>query len=114
MIVTSEVEDRAESLAVSRKAYVPEVENLAVVLRAVAFANVDGQGLVKCDHVDCTVPWSNPSWLAVPERVPEGKAIVLLPPALTTGAAFAVAALTVIVTSEVEDRDESLAVSLKA
>jgi len=70
MIVTSEVEDSAVSLAVSRKTYVPDVENVAVVLSALKFANVTVPGPLDLDQVvERVLPLGKPSSVAVPERL---------------------------------------------
>src|SRR5438093_9148249 len=77
VIVTSDVEDSAVSLAVSRNTYVPDVENVASVLRAFAFVNVTVPGPLNFDQVVCSVPFGKPSSVAVPERfAPAGKVIV--------------------------------------
>src|SRR5438876_628458 len=68
-IVTSAVEDSAVSLAVSRKTYVPTVENVAVVFSALAFAKVTGAGPLNSDQVVRRVPFGKPSSVAVPERL---------------------------------------------
>ena len=68
VIVTSEVEDSAVSLVVSRKTYVPEAEKVAVVLSRLAFPNVTVPVPLNFDHVVCRVLVGNPSSLAVPER----------------------------------------------
>ena len=77
-IVTSEVEDSAVSLAVSRKTYVPEMENVAVVLGALAFAKVTVPGPLNLDQVvERALPLGKPSSVAVPERfAPAGNVIV--------------------------------------
>ena len=69
VIVTSEVEDSAVSLAVSRNTYVPEAEKVAVVLSRLAFPNVTVPGPLNFDHVVCKVLVGRPSSLAVPERL---------------------------------------------
>ena len=68
-IVTSEVEDSAVSLAVSRNTYVPDVENVADVFSAFAFANVTVPGPLNLDQVVMRVPFGKPSSVAVPERL---------------------------------------------
>src|SRR5438132_1370758 len=68
-IVTSAVEDSAVSLAVRRKTYVPAVENVAVVLSALAFANVTVPGPLNLDQVVRRMPFGKPSSVAVPERL---------------------------------------------
>ena len=76
-IVTSEVEDSAVSLAVSRNTYVPDVENVAVVLSALAFANETVPGPLSVLQVVWRVPLGKPSSVAVPERfAPAGNVIV--------------------------------------
>ena len=76
VIVTSDVEDSAVSLAVSRNTYVPDVENVASVLRAFAFVNVTVPGPLNFDQVVCSV-LGKPSSVAVPDRLaPEGNVIV--------------------------------------
>ena len=76
-MVTSDVEDRAVSLAVSRNTYVPEVENVAIVVTALAFAKLTVPGPLNFDQVVCSVPFGKPSSVAVPERfAPAGKVIV--------------------------------------
>src|SRR5438132_4480738 len=69
VIVTSALVDSAVSLAVSRKTYVPEVENVAKVLGALAFANVTVPGPLNLDQVVMRVPFGKPSSVAVPERL---------------------------------------------
>ena len=77
MIVTSDVEDSAVSVAVSRNTYVPEVENVAIVVTALAFAKLTVPGPLNFDQVVCSVPFGKPSSVAVPERfAPAGKVIV--------------------------------------
>src|SRR5437870_4085338 len=68
-IVTSEVDDRDVSLAVSRKTYVPATENAAVVLTALAFPNVTVLGPLTCDQVVSSVPFGKLTSVAVPERL---------------------------------------------
>ena len=68
VIVTSEVEDSAVSLAVRRKTYVPEAEKVAVVLSRLAFPNVTVPGPLNLDHVVWRAPLGKPSSVAVPER----------------------------------------------
>src|SRR5207253_4041704 len=68
VIGTSEVDDSAVSLAVSRNTYVPEAEKVAVVLSRLAFPNVTVPAPLNFDHVVCSVLVGNPSSLAVPER----------------------------------------------
>ena len=76
VIVTSEVEDSTASVAVSRNTYVPDVENVASVLRAFAFVNVTVPGPLNFDQVVCSV-LGKPSSVAVPDRLaPEGNVIV--------------------------------------
>src|SRR5437867_2795946 len=112
VIVTSEVEDKAESFAVSRKTYVPEVENVAVVFSALAFPNVTVPHPLNVDQVVVSVPFGRPSSLAVPDKFAlAGSVFVWFVSAFTTGVVFA--ALTVIVTSDVDERAVSLAVSRK-
>ena len=62
----SEAEDNVPSLAVSRKVYLPAVENVAVVLSALALAKVTAPGPPIALHVVCRVL---PLVLAVPERL---------------------------------------------
>src|ERR1044071_7500643 len=69
VIVISEVDDNALSLAVSRNPYVPEVENVAVVLSALTFPNVTVPGPLTFDHIVCRVPFGKPSSVAVPDRL---------------------------------------------
>ena len=89
VIVTSELEDSTVSVAVSRNTYVPAVENVAVVLSALAFAKLTVPGPLNFDQVAWRIPLGRPSSVAVPERfAPAGKIIVWGEPALTTGAAF--------------------------
>src|SRR5437867_1317161 len=76
VIVTSDVEDSAVSLAVSRNTYVPDVENVASVLRAFAFVNVTVPGPLNFDQVVCSV-LCNPSSVAVPHGwAPPGKVVL--------------------------------------
>src|SRR5438876_239939 len=89
VIVTSELEDSAVSVAVSRNTYVPAVENVAVVLSALGFVRVTVPGPLNFDQLVWRIPLGRPSSVAVPERfAPAGKIIVWGEPALTTGAAF--------------------------
>ena|SRR5205809_474244 len=77
VIVTSEVEDSTASVAVSRNTYVPDVENVASVLRAFAFVIVTVPGPLNFDQVVCSVPFGKPSSVAVPDRLePAGSVIV--------------------------------------
>ena len=76
-IVTSELEDSAVSLAVSRKTYVPAVENVAVVLSALRFAKVTVPGPLNLLHVVWSVPFGKPSSVTAPERLaPAGSVMV--------------------------------------
>src|SRR5947199_407696 len=87
VIVTSELEDNAVSLAVSRSTYVPDVEKAAVVLSALTFPNVTVPGPLNLDHVVVRVPLGKPSSVAVPDRFADaGSVIVWFNPAFTTGA----------------------------
>jgi hypothetical protein len=112
MIVTSEKADSAVSLAVNRKTYVPDAENVAVVASAFAFPNVTVPGPLNLLQVVVTLlPTGNPSSVAVPDKLaPAGNVIVEPVPAFTFGAVFA-AGFTTIVTLENADSTVSLAVS---
>ena len=77
VMVTSDVEDSAVSVAVSRNTYVPEVENVAVVVSALAFAKLTVPGPLNFDQVVCSVPLGKPSSVAVPDRLaPAGNVMV--------------------------------------
>ena len=67
-IVISEVEDNASSVAVSRKVYLPAVENVAVVFSALALAKVTTPGPPIALQVVFRVLFGMPA-LAVPERL---------------------------------------------
>src|SRR5262249_36955950 len=100
------------SLAVKRNTYVPDVENVAVVVSALGLPNVTVLGPLTFDHVVCRVPLGNPSSDAVPERFAvAGRVIVCAVPAFTTGALFVPELTAVIVTSDVDDSAVSLPVS---
>src|SRR2546426_1142939 len=76
VIVTSDVEDSAVSLAVSRNTYVPEVENVARVFSELACRKTTAPGPLNLDQDVWSVP-GNPSSVAVPDRLaPEGNVIV--------------------------------------
>ena len=67
VIVTSMLLETALSDAVSRKTYEPNVEKLAVVLKAFALANVTVPGPLTFVHVVVnTLPAGKPSSVAVP------------------------------------------------
>ena len=76
--MTSELEDSAVSPAVSRNTYVPEAENVAVVLRAFAFTKLTEPGPLNLDQFVVRVPFvGKPSFVTVPERLaPAGSEIV--------------------------------------
>jgi hypothetical protein len=89
VIVTSSVDERTLSLAVSLKTYVPSIEKLAEVLSALASPNVTVPGPLTLDQVVVTVAGGlgNPSSVALPlSDALDGKVIAWSPPALTTGA----------------------------
>ncbi len=77
VMVTSLLLDRIPSDAVNRNAYVPEVEKLAVVLRALMLTKVTVPGPLNFDHVVVNVCEGRPSSVAVPFRLAdEGSVIV--------------------------------------
>ena len=69
MIVTSELDVSAVSVAVSRRTYVPEVENDAVVFSAFGVPNVTVPGPLNFDQVVCRIPLGKPSSVAVPDKL---------------------------------------------
>src|SRR5205814_462080 len=113
-MVTSEVDDNAVSLAVSRRTYVPEFENDAVVLSAFTFPNVTVPGPLNFDHVVIRVPFGIPSSVADPDRfepagIPTRRSFDLMKSRLFSTRI----GLTAMVTSEVDDSAVSLAVKRK-
>ena len=88
MTVTSDVEFNCESLAVSRKSYVPGALKLAVVTVWFELRKVTVPGPLTEDHVVFSVlPEGRPSSLAAPVRFAEaGKLTVKFFPAKTAGA----------------------------
>jgi len=85
-MVTVLDELNAPSEAVSCKTYVPEVEKLAVVDRALPLPNVTVPGPLDFDQVVVSVPDGKPSSLAEPLKAAEaGSVIAWLEPALTVG-----------------------------
>jgi hypothetical protein len=77
VIVTSEVDVRAVSLAVSRNTYVPDVEKVARAVSEWTSSNVVVPGPLIWDHVVVSVLLGKPSSVAVAERcAPEGSVIV--------------------------------------
>jgi hypothetical protein len=101
------VDDTAESLAVNLRTYVPDVEKVAVVLNAWESPKVTVPGPLTFDQVFVNVFVGKPSSLAVPDRFAEaGSVMVWFEPALTVGGL-----LEMMVTSEVDESNESLAVS---
>ena len=76
-MVTSLLLDRIPSDAVNRNAYVPEVEKLAVVLRALMLTKVTVPGPLNFDQVVVSVPDGRPSSVTVPLTFAEdGRVIV--------------------------------------
>jgi hypothetical protein len=67
VIVTSALVDSAVSLAVNRKTYVPEVENVAKVSSALVSSNTTVPGPLTLDQVVMRVPLGKPSSFAVAE-----------------------------------------------
>ena len=78
-IVTSEVLERALSLAVSRNTYVPAAEKLAVVFLALALPNATVPGPLTFDQVVVRVPggFGKPSSVAVPLSVTEDDRVMV-------------------------------------
>src|SRR2546426_1032902 len=88
-MMTSLVDARALSLAVSRRVYTPAAEKVAVVLSALEALNVTVPGPLTLLHMMVSAPGGlgSPSSVAVPVRLAAfGSVIVWLAPALTTGA----------------------------
>src|SRR5437762_1626477 len=109
---SSSKEDSAPSLAVRRRTYVPDVENVAVVEAALAGENVTVPGPEVLDQVMVSAGGAgSPSSLTVPAMTSgAGKVSVLSGPAITTGA-VSVAELTTTCTSSNDVSAPSLAVS---
>ncbi len=77
-MVTSSVLDKALSDAVSRSAYVPDVEKLAVVLRAPTLPKVTVPGPLTLDQVVVSVlPVGKPSSEAVPLKLAEAGSVMV-------------------------------------
>jgi hypothetical protein len=122
MTTSSEAESRL-SLAVSRNVYVPAIENVAVVLRDVAFPNVTVPGpLTVLQDLVSVLPVGNPSSVAEPDNVVDagcvtvdadtGNVMVWSGPAFTTGFVLVCpTGFTVMMTSSDDDNAPSLAVS---
>lgn len=111
-MVTSLVEESAESFPVSRRTYVPAAENVAEPVTALGALKVTVPGPLTLDHATVRVLFGKPSSVAVPERLtPEGSVTVCPDPAFTLGAWFVAGALlTVTVVSLVLESCESFAV----
>src|SRR5262245_10833516 len=109
-MVTSAVFDKIESLAASRREYVPGNSKVAVVTAADALPNVTVPGPLTFDHcVLSPPPLGRPSSLAEPDSVALfGSVMVSAGPALTTGFWLTGAGFTVTVRSALPERIESL------
>ena len=112
-MVTNELFERSESLAVRLRTYVPAALKLAVVAAVPGFAKVTVPGPLTLFQTTVSVlPTGRPSSPAVPVRLAVlGKVIVWFRPALTDGGWFTGnGGLTVTATSSLRISWESLAV----
>jgi len=70
--------DRAESEAVKRNKYTPDVEKAAVVLSALTLSNVTEAGPITIDHAVMSIlPVGRPSSVAVPFRLADASKVIV-------------------------------------